>query len=133
MTINEASEQYNIPISILREYESWGLCDTVKTVMGVWQYDDEDIERLSMIMTLHDIGFEHDEIANYMRLLLQGDSTQAERMRLLKQQRDKTLDEIHFQERRLDRLDYLRHQMRKQSNPKKTLDLKFTSSCRIKR
>ena len=78
MTINEASERYNIPISVLREYESWGLCDTVKTVMGVWQYDDEDIERLSMIMTLHDIGFEHDEIANYMRLLLQGDSTQAD-------------------------------------------------------
>ena len=46
MTINEASEQYSIPISILREYERWGLCDTVKTVMGVWQYDDEDIERL---------------------------------------------------------------------------------------
>lgn len=64
-------------------------------------------------MTLHDIGFEHDEIANYMRLLFQGDSTQAERMRILKQQRDKTLDEIHFQERRLDRLDYLRHQIRK--------------------
>ena len=113
MTINEASEQYNIPISILQEYESWGLCDTVKTVMGVWQYDDEDIERLSMIMTLHDIGFEHDEIAHYMRLLLQGDSTQAERMRILKQQRDKTLDEIHFQERRLDRLDYLRYKLEK--------------------
>ncbi len=120
MTINEASEQYSIPISILREYESWGLCDTVKTVMGVWQYDDEDIERLSMIMTLHDIGFEHDEIAHYMRLLLQGDATQAERMRILKQQRDKTLDEIHFQERRLDRLDYLRHQMRSEKkNAKK--------------
>ena len=120
MTINEASEQYSIPISILREYESWGLCGTVKTVMGVWQYDDEDIERLSMIMTLHDIGFEHDEIAHYMRLLLQGDATQAERMRILKQQRDKTLDEIHFQERRLDRLDYLRHQMRSEKkNAKK--------------
>ena len=119
MTINEASERYNIPISVLREYESWGLCDTVKTVMGAWQYDDEDIERLSMIMTLHDIGFEHDEIASYMRLLLRGDSTQAERMRILKQKRDKTLDEIHFQERRLDRLDYLRHQIRKQSSPEK--------------
>lgn len=117
MTINEASEWYGIPIPILREYESWGLCDTVKTVMGAWQYDDEDIERLSIIMTLHDIGFAHDEIANYMRLLLQGDSTQAERMRILKQQRDKTLDEIHFRERRLERLDYLRHQMGKQSNP----------------
>ena len=50
-----------------------------------------------------------------MRLLLQGDSTQAERMRMLKQQRDKTLDEIHFRERRLDRLDYLCHQIRKNS------------------
>ena len=52
-----------------------------------------------------------------MRLLLRGDSTEAERMRILKQQRDKTLDEIHFRERRLERLDYLRHQMGKQSNP----------------
>lgn len=120
MTITEASRQYGIPIPILREYESWGLCDTVKTVMGVWQYDDEDIERLSMIMTLHDIGFEHDEIASYMRLWLQGDSTLAERMRILKQQRDKTLDEIHFQEQRLDRLDYLRHQIRKQSESEKS-------------
>ena len=30
MTIHEASERYNIPIEILREYESWGLCGAVK-------------------------------------------------------------------------------------------------------
>lgn len=120
MTIDEASERYRIPLSILREYESWGRCGAVKTVMGAWQYDSEDIERLSMIMTLHDIGFAPDEIANYMRLWLRGDSTQAERMRILKQQRDKTLDEIHFQERQLDRLDYLRHQIRRQANGSKT-------------
>ena len=113
MTMKEASKRYQIPVKILKEYESFGLCGAVKKVMGEWQYDDQDIERLSMIMTLHDMGCEQDEIANYMRLLLQGDSTQAERMRILKQQRDKTLDEIHFQERRLDRLDYLRHQIRK--------------------
>ena len=40
MTINEASERYNIPLEILREYESWGLCGAVKKVMGAWQYDD---------------------------------------------------------------------------------------------
>ena len=55
MTINEASEKYNIPIEILKEYESWGLCGEVQKIMGVWQYDDQDLERLSMIMTLHDI------------------------------------------------------------------------------
>lgn len=34
MTIDEASERYKVPIEILKEYESWGLCDAVKKVMG---------------------------------------------------------------------------------------------------
>ena len=42
---------------ILSEYESWGLCGVVKEVMGVWQYDDTDLDRLCTIMTLHDLGF----------------------------------------------------------------------------
>ena len=57
MTIQEAARRYRIPLEILREYESWGLCGAVKKVMGAWQYDDEDIRRLSTIMTLHDAGF----------------------------------------------------------------------------
>lgn len=54
-------------------------------------------------------------MAHILRPLLQGDSTQTERMRTLKQQRDKTLDQIHFRARRLDRPGYLRHQNRKES------------------
>ena len=70
MTIDEASKLYNIPLEILHEYEKWGLCNAVKKVMGSWQYDDSDLENLSLIMTLHDIGFNIEEIENYMRLLL---------------------------------------------------------------
>ena len=66
MTKQEASERYNIPIWLLDEYESWGLCQEVKKVMGSWQYDDSDLERLSMIMTLHDVGFTGSEIETYM-------------------------------------------------------------------
>lgn len=115
MTIYEASEKYKIPIEILKEYESWGLWGTVKKVMGAWQYDDRDLERLSMIMTLHDIGFNNEEVATYMRLLLEGESTESERMRMLNQKRDSALDEIHFRERQLERLDYLRHKIKKES------------------
>ena len=39
--------------------------------MGVWQYDDEDLERLSIILTLHVIGFTTEEAETYMRLLLE--------------------------------------------------------------
>lgn len=91
MTINEASERYHIPLEILQEYERWGLCGAVKKVMGAWQYDDTDLERLSMIMTLHDIGFENAETEAYMKLLL---------------------DDIHFREKQISTLDYLRYQIR---------------------
>ena len=112
MTPKEASEHYNIPISVLQEYESWGLYGAAKTVMGVRQYDDEDLERLSTIMTLHDIGFTGDEAEAYMHLLEQPDSDK-KRLRMMEQKRNETLDEIHFHERRLARLDYLRHEIRK--------------------
>lgn len=118
MTIHEASERYNIPLEILREYESWGLCGTVKTVMGVWQYDDTDLERLSMIMTLHDVGFENAEIETYMKLLLEQEGTEAQCLRILDEKRGRTLDEIHFREKQLERLDYLRYHIRKQQEAK---------------
>ena len=113
MTIYEASERYQIPIELLREYESWGLCDEVKKVMGVWQYDDQDIQRLSMIMTLHDIGFDNSEVESYMRLLLEGDSTEKERLDMLNKKRGATLDELHFKQKQLDRVDYLRYKIQK--------------------
>lgn len=113
MTINEASQRYKIPIKILQQYESWGLCAEVKKVMGSWHYDESDLQRLSTIMTLHDIGFTNDEIQQYMRLLLQGESTQKERMKMLNDKRNKALDEIHFKQRQLDRLDYLRYEIQR--------------------
>ena len=113
MTKQEASEKYQIPLEILNEYEKWNLCDSVKQVMGAWQYDDRDLERLSMIMTLHDIGFSENEVAEYMRLLLSENDTETQRLSMLNQKRSRELDEIHFKEKQLERIDYLRHQINK--------------------
>lgn len=113
MTIQEASERYQIPLHILLEYEKWGLCGAVKKVVGDWQYDDSDLERLSTIMTLHDIGFTTEEVEVYMQLLMEGDSSAPQRLRMLEEKRNAALDEIHFKEQQLQRLDYLRHEIRK--------------------
>ena len=112
MTMEEASRQYNIPVEILQEYESWGLCGAVKKVMGAWQYDDSDLENLSMIMTLHDVGFDTEAIGAYMRMFLEGEHTWEERLRMLNQKRSEALDEIHLREKQLNRLDYLRYKIR---------------------
>ena len=119
MTIKEASERYNIPMEILWEYEGWGLCGAVKKVMGAWQYDDTDLEHLSIIMTLHDIGFSTEEVETYMRLLLEQENSDTARLRMLDQKRIAALDEIHFRERQLERLDYLRHELRKKTEGQK--------------
>lgn len=112
MTADEVSRRYSIPMKILEEYRSWGLCGTVKKVMDDWRFDDGDLERLSMIMTLHDIGFDVEEVEHYMNLVLQGKQTEAERMRMLNGVREKVLDEIHFKEKQLERMDYLRYEIR---------------------
>ncbi len=112
MTIDEASTRYNIPLDILREYESWGLCGAVKKIMGAWQYDDQDIEQLSMIMTLHGIGFETEEVKEYMYLLQKGELTEKNRLSMLNKKRREVLDEIHFKETQINQLDYLRYKIR---------------------
>ena len=96
-----------------------GLCGAVKKVMGDWQYDDADLERLSTILTLHDIGFTVEEVETYMRLLLEGEHTAARRLAMLEKKRSAALEEIHFKERQLQRLDYLRHEIRKTQGGKK--------------
>ena len=113
MTQQEAAERYNIPISILKEYEKWGLCGALKKVIGAWQYDDEDLKRLSTIMTLHDIGFTSDEIEIYMRLLLEQPQSCGACLRMIEEKRNATLEEIYFQEKQLARLDYLRREIEK--------------------
>lgn len=50
-----------------------------------------------------------------MRLLLNGKFTEEERLKMLNGKRSETLDEIHFKEKQLDRLDYLRFEIQSKS------------------
>lgn len=110
MTIYEVSKKYCIPIKILKQYESMELCGTVKRVMGAWEYNDSDIERLSMIMTLHDIGFSKEDIDEYMKLMLSGKNSE-ECITMLNKRRELILDKIHLMEKQINNIDYLRNEM----------------------
>ena len=118
MTIHEVSERYQIPEEILEEYENWGLCGTAEPAMGGRQYKEQDLEYLSLIMTLYEIGFQSGEVEEYMRLLLRGRETEQTRMEMLNRHRKNTLDEIHYREKQLDRVDYLRFKLRKSRRKK---------------
>ena len=110
MTIHEVSEGYGIPMEILREYEGWGL----KQSKGPGQYGHGDLEQLSLMMTLYDIGFTADEVKFYLGL-------ESMRLQILDQKRAAALDAIHCREKQLDRLDYLRHELRRKTRQTKFL------------
>ena len=74
--------------------------------MDEWRYDNQDLEYLSMIRALHDMGFTSLEVETYMKLLLAGASTKWERMKMLNEKRSQAL------ERQLERMDYLRNDIR---------------------
>lgn len=111
MTIYEVSKNYRIPLKYLNEYENWCLYQADKRVKGEWQYDEQDIKLLSMVMTLYDVGFKKDEVEAFMRLLPEKDSTKKQRLGMLNRQREKTLAEIHLKETQISRLDYLRYEI----------------------
>lgn len=50
---------------------------------GGWQYDDTGLERLSTMLTLRNIGFTTQELEAYMRPLLEGGASGAQRLRML--------------------------------------------------
>ena len=106
MTKSEISKKYNIPINVLKEYEKWEFCEVQKKE---YQYSDADLERLSMIMTLYDIGFENKEVKMYMKLFFEKEDTQSEIIHILNQKRNNILSEIHCKEQQIDKLDYIRH------------------------
>ena len=112
MTRQEISRRYQIPLDVLLEYEEWALCGADKRMGDGWQYDDSDLERLSMVMTLLEIGFRVREAEVYLRLALEGEHSGAQRLRMLEERRSAILEEIHCKERQLQRLDCLRHALR---------------------
>lgn len=117
MTMRETSARYQIPVKILKMYESWGLRGGAQSAMEARQYDDTDLERLSLIMTLCDVGFTSREAETYMRLLVDREDSVSERLRMLDRRREEALEDIHFRERQLERLDFLRHELRRKRDP----------------
>ena len=112
MKIKEVSDKFNISMTTLRYYEKIGLFDDVKRVNGVREYEDKDIRYLSMIITLKNAGLSNDSILKYIELSKQGDISNRERIYILKQQRQKLLDEIHHKQKNLDCLDYIIYELK---------------------
>lgn len=110
MTLFEVSEKYNIPPEIIKDYEMrWRCCEN-KNSAGTYNYDDKDLENLSIIITLQDMGFTADETEKYMRAKIYGEYDNCVCC-MLSDKRNALLSDIHSKEDQLQRLDYLKYKL----------------------
>lgn len=106
MTRRDVMERYHLSASVLEEYDGWDFCRTPAEA-----YTPDDLERLSLLLTLLDVGFTAQEAKMFVRSALQEPDCPRLRLRLLEEKRAALLDDIHLREQKLQRLDYLRYEI----------------------
>lgn len=107
MTIQQASKRFGVPLDKLQFYEEQGLFDCHKQPNGSIDYNDDLMDYIGIINVLIDAGAELDTLRSFMQRLMQSTITKEEKLRYLRRQRQKLLDNIHSKQKSLDQLDYI--------------------------
>ncbi|MBQ6450321.1 MAG: MerR family transcriptional regulator [Solobacterium sp.] len=106
MTITEVSEKFGISPDTLRYYEKAGLIPHVtRSVGGARDYQENDLQWVQLAVCLRRAGLPIEAISRYVELNLQGEGTLAERVELLKTQREELQKQIRETEEALQLLE----------------------------
>ncbi|MDD7391291.1 MAG: MerR family transcriptional regulator, partial [Fusobacteriaceae bacterium] len=91
----------------LRYYEKIGMIPPVKrTVGGIRNYQEEDIGWIQLVTCMRNAGLPIKVMIDYLNLYQQGDSTIQARYNLLKEQREKLLEQRKQIDETLEKLNY---------------------------
>lgn len=107
MTIKEVSEILGISQDTLRYYEKVGMIPHVtRTSGGIRNYQEDDIEWISLVTCMRNAGLPVKIIVDYLTLYQKGDSTLKERCELLKEQYLRLLEQKKQIDEMIEKLNY---------------------------
>ena len=106
-TIQEVCKKTGLTAHTLRYYEKEGLLpDIGRSAGGFRMYTDEDVDTLSGICHLKGTGMPLKDIAKFMALAREGDSTLRERCEMLKKHREMVLKRMEEIQKSLDKVTW---------------------------
>ena len=97
MDRQDISQKFHISMTSLKRYEKAGLFENIST--------NQDIQRLSLILSLEKVGLSLKQIQEYI-------NHEQSRLNILKCQRNELLDMIHQEQENLEILDCLIYQLK---------------------
>lgn len=112
MTTSEIRRLYGIPETALKIYEEQVREIFSNKITEENEYSDQELEKISMVMTLQRFGFDDQEIGAFFGLAKKGQRTKQARLQMLQRRRNHILEEIHQKEKILDELDYIRYELK---------------------
>jgi DNA-binding transcriptional MerR regulator len=87
MQIGEVAERIGLSLRTIRHYEEVGLAvPSARSEGGFRLYDEEDVERLRVIMQMKPLGFSLEEMRELLALLDAGDAAEPARLAAFRQQ-----------------------------------------------
>ena len=95
MNINEISLTYNVPVDCIQDFENQGFFDEVKQINGKKIYEEKDIQKLSFLMTLKNVGMSIQDMKKYIQYISEGDSTLSQTIDMLTRYRQALLEKAH--------------------------------------
>lgn len=105
-SIGEVAAEFNIPESTLRYYEKQGLLPLIeRDEAGRRLFSEDQVALLVTVICLKTTHMPISGIKQYMDWVVEGDSTVDLRLELLRNHKDKVLDEIALMTESLKRID----------------------------
>ena len=94
-TVKAVAELLGVSVHTVRYYDDRGLIPgTKRNAANQRLFDDMEVEWLFLSLTLKNTGLSLKDVKHYIELYQQGDSTLQERYKLLREQKEKTLQEM---------------------------------------
>lgn len=107
MTIKEVCETYNVTADTLRYYERVGVIPEVnRTSGGIRNYTEDDLGWVEMALCFRNAGMPIEMLIEYVKLYQMGDATMEARCNLLKEAREKILEERRKYDSALERMNF---------------------------
>ncbi|MBO5485131.1 MAG: MerR family transcriptional regulator [Lachnospiraceae bacterium] len=107
MTIKEVCSKFNVTADTLRYYERVGVIpDVHRTSGGIRDYTEEDVKWVANAICFRSAGMPIEMLIEYVRMFREGDHTIEARCNLLKEARERILEERRKYDKALEKLDY---------------------------
>ncbi|WGP06458.1 MerR family transcriptional regulator [Bacillus subtilis] len=105
-SIGEVCDHLGITAHTARYYERIGLIEVGRSPSGHRVFGQRAVDRLDFLVRMRSSGMGISELTRYVDLVNQGESTIPERLQIMRNQRQRIIDQIHDLERALTAAEY---------------------------